>query len=346
MHPPEPAATAPAHESQTPGGPRLAGLLLVLGCVVPSLAGPRAAGERLDPAAWGSDHVGKPLPEYVTGDECLFCHRTDVGPGWGANRHNLTVRRIDPASAALAALQQAPALKELSTQVELVLGGRRQVRFLRPAQAYGKLELLSTAWEPGADGKAGRLLGAEQPHWQPGRFAESCAGCHATAVDAATQAFSALGIECYSCHGVVDPMHSRDPALVHLAKKRRDPPRVVTSICAQCHLRTGTARSTGRPYPTHFVAGDNLFRDFQVDLSDQHIREVGPADGHILANVRDVVVEGNEAVTCLSCHDVHRSSSRKHHRVAESSLCLHCHHSDRPKRDIKPTTVHSRTCGY
>ena len=33
----------------------------------------------LNPAAWGSDHVGRPLPEYVTGEECLFCHRKDVG---------------------------------------------------------------------------------------------------------------------------------------------------------------------------------------------------------------------------------------------------------------------------
>ena len=42
-----------------------------------------AAPEQLDPAAWGSDHVGKPVPEYVTGDECLFCHRDDVGPTLG-----------------------------------------------------------------------------------------------------------------------------------------------------------------------------------------------------------------------------------------------------------------------
>ena len=35
-----------------------------------------ADGERqVDPAAWGSDHVGQAMPAYVTGDECLFCHR-------------------------------------------------------------------------------------------------------------------------------------------------------------------------------------------------------------------------------------------------------------------------------
>ena len=33
-----------------------------------------APGRHLDPAGWGKDHVGSPVPEYVTGDECLFCH--------------------------------------------------------------------------------------------------------------------------------------------------------------------------------------------------------------------------------------------------------------------------------
>ena len=50
----------------------------------------------LDPAAWGSDHVGKPVPEYVDGNECLFCHRNDVGPAWSDNRHNRSVRDDRP----------------------------------------------------------------------------------------------------------------------------------------------------------------------------------------------------------------------------------------------------------
>src|SRR5258707_9988874 len=28
-----------------------------------------------DPAAWGSNHAGNPVPDFVHGDECLFCHR-------------------------------------------------------------------------------------------------------------------------------------------------------------------------------------------------------------------------------------------------------------------------------
>src|SRR5215475_13364922 len=76
--------------------------------------------KRLDPAAWGSDHVGKPVPEYTTGDECLFCHREKVGAGWGANRHNLTIRPADEA-AALEALKKSGA-KGFADAITLVMG--------------------------------------------------------------------------------------------------------------------------------------------------------------------------------------------------------------------------------
>src|SRR5437588_12723682 len=73
-----------------------------------------------DPAAWGSDHVGKPLPEYVTGDECLFCHRMNIGPDWTTNRHNLSLRRAEPEWPMIKALDPS-----LASQVEFVLGSKR-----------------------------------------------------------------------------------------------------------------------------------------------------------------------------------------------------------------------------
>jgi hypothetical protein len=52
---------------------------------------------RLDPAAWGSDHAGQAVPEYTHGDECLFCHRNDIGPGWQKNAHGVAVRQLEDA---------------------------------------------------------------------------------------------------------------------------------------------------------------------------------------------------------------------------------------------------------
>src|SRR5438105_8418284 len=53
-----------------------------------------AFAQPLDPAAWGSDHIGQPLSNFTSGDECLFCHR-DVGPGWPTNRHGQTIRAVN-----------------------------------------------------------------------------------------------------------------------------------------------------------------------------------------------------------------------------------------------------------
>jgi predicted CXXCH cytochrome family protein len=131
-----------------------------------------------------------------------------------------------------------------------------------------------------------------------------------------------------------------------LAKSRRDPPRVIASICGQCHIRTGRAKSNGLPYPNNFVAGDNLFRDFEVDFSDKALAKLNPGDRHVVENIRDVVIHGQEAVTCLSCHDVHRQASRKHHTVAEGRICLNCHNAGEPKSKRTLYRVQSPLCGY
>lgn len=299
-------------------------LLLPLGYLCSS-AFIRGQSRPLDPAAWGGDHVGKPVPEYVTGDECLFCHRNDVGPSWSSNRHQLTIRVADPD------LLQKAAPRDKLDEIRLVLGGPHRTRFLKPSGDYGKLEMLTTG---------------ERPQWDAKTFGDACAGCHATAVDAKDRTFKAVALDCYVCHGEVDVKHSKDPSLAHLAKKRNDPARVVTSICAQCHVRSGKSASTGLPYPNNFVAGDNLFRDFKADLSPEAIARQNPADRHVLENVRDVVLLGKEDVTCLSCHDVHKQSSKKHHRVAESDSCVTCHNPTGSKKVRPVYEVHSTACGY
>lgn len=305
---------------------------------------------RIDPAAWGSDHVGQPIPDYATGDQCLFCHRDKVGPTWSKNRHSLTIRDLDEQSPALAALKEWSeknvADGKLAGEVRFVMGDQQRQRFLKPAEAYGKLELFSVAWSPARDGEPGKLVSTERPHWDPNQFGASCAGCHTTAVDSKEETFSATALDCYVCHGNVPPEHTDKQEFVYLSAKRKDNARVVTSICAQCHVRTGKSKSTGHPYPNNFVAGDNLFRDFEVDFSDRALENLSVGDRHVLENVRDVVVFGKEAVTCLSCHDVHGRSSKKHHRVPESKYCVNCHQADGISSEVKPFSTHSKTCVY
>ena len=164
-------------------------------------------------------------------------------------------------------------------------------------------------------------------------------------MDAKTRAFSAFGLDCYTCHGVVDLEHTADTAKMWLSKKRRDDAKAITSICAQCHLREGKSRSTGLPYPNNFVAGDNLFNDYEVDFAKADDETLNPGDRHVLRNVRDVVKNGSD-VTCLSCHRVHANSSDKHRRVLTGAICLDCHNAQGPKKAVKTYVVHSPLCEY
>src|SRR5215831_20084356 len=63
-----------------------------------------------DPAGWGGNHVGKPIPEFVHGDECLFCHRNNIGVTWQQNAHGVTIRHREDAPELLAMVSKQAAL--------------------------------------------------------------------------------------------------------------------------------------------------------------------------------------------------------------------------------------------
>lgn len=309
------------------------------------LAAPPASGKKLDPAAWGSDHVGQGLPEYMESGECLFCHRDQVGTTWSGNKHNRTIREAAADEPAMIALRANPATKKFAEQAQLILGDTRAQRFLKRSAAYGKADLLSVGASFGR-GRRPRLEPLENPHWDERTFATSCAGCHTTAVNPETHAFATVSHDCYACHGDASVEHANDPKLISLAKARKDSPAAVTAICASCHIRFGKSKSSGLPYPNNFVAGDNLFKDFQVDFDRTDDARLNPADKHVLENVRDVVVHGRESMTCLTCHDVHVGSSKKHRDLPVEQSCLTCHDAGQPIKGHKTYDVHSDCCRY
>src|SRR6478672_4489316 len=154
------------------------------------LQGNSLCAQKLDPTAWGGDHVGRPVQEFMSGDECLFCHR-DAGAGWPTNRHGQDIRTVDPQSSAITALAELPGAKDLAAEVELVMGGRNRQRFLKRSAEHGRLDLLSVEWAPSKSGADGRLVQLQEPRWDQQTFGKGCAGCHATAVDSAKRTFSA-----------------------------------------------------------------------------------------------------------------------------------------------------------
>jgi hypothetical protein len=294
-----------------------------------------------DPAAWGGNHVGKPIPEYVHGDECLFCHRNNVGVTWQKNAHGVTLRQGEDAPELQALVRKQPALARIAADIEYFLGSRHRVRFLKK-DGYGKFALLNTQAVLGPDTK---WIDLDKLAWDKERFGDRCAGCHATAVDSSTKAFTAFGLDCYTCHGDVTLEHTKDTSLVWLSRKRQDDPRAIASICAQCHLRLAKSRSTGLPYANNFIAGDNLFQDYKVDFARVDDESLNPGDRHILRNVRDVVVRGELTTTCLTCHQVHANSTAKHPTATVAAICADCH-GIKFTRKVKPYPVHSALCEY
>lgn len=305
-------------------------------CMSPAQDGPGAAQAR-DPAAWGGDHAGKPLPRFEDGNSCLFCHRTTIGPSWQTNRHATTIRLAADDKAAREALARSDQRK--ADDVEFVLGRTRSVRFLKAAGEYGKLAI--AVEENGVEERgSGRTI------WDAEMFGARCAGCHASAVETSSRTFQTVSLDCHTCHGVAEIEHTEDPALMLLSASSRTMPEVEISICGQCHLRGGKSRSTGLPYANQFVPGDNLFRDFEVDLSEGALSSAGPLERHIRENTRDVAVYGRKDMTCTSCHSIHEQSSARHRTLPEQPLCFTCHFESRPLSEVREWEAHSDTCGY
>jgi hypothetical protein len=327
----------------------LAAALFIAHAFVPRASGQEAAPPKpLDPAAWGGNHVGKPLPEFVHGDECLFCHRNTIGVTWQKNAHGVTVRQREDAVEFKDLLKDHAALAALDKEVEYVLGSRHFVRLLKK-NGYGKFAILNAQAVLNGEAvppQAAKWRDAEKPAWDKDKFAQRCAGCHTTAVDAETKSFAAFGLDCYTCHGEVNLEHSKDTSIILLSKKNKTDKQVVTSLCAQCHLREGKSKTTGLPYANHFVAGDNLFQDFVVDWKKADDPNLNPGDRHVWKNVRDVALN-NSDLTCLSCHQIHANSSRRHRVVLKGPICFECHSNEEGKfKEVRKYEVKSALCEY
>ncbi len=264
------------------------------------------------------DHVGQPVPKYVTGDECLFCHRVKVADTWQQNPHSRTIHPRDSDAT----------IRDFPSDVTYILASHPPYRGLKE-DGYGKFDLLAS----------------DRQSWEKDAFALRCAGCHATAIDPQAHTFSTSSLDCYTCHGVAPQNHPNDTSLVWLSTKHTRDPKQIVSICGQCHLRGGKSKSSGLPYPNNFVAGDDLFRDFQVDFAMAGDENLNPGDRHVYRNARDVVANGS-TVTCLSCHKVHANSTNKHRLVLTGPICLDCHDTQGPKKNVKKYTVHNAVCEY
>ncbi len=246
------------------------------------------------------DHVGKPVPSYVTGDECLFCHRAKVADTWQKNPHARTVWPNEKG--------------------EYFIGSKLG-RPLRQA-GYGKFEILAL----------------DKKNWDKDKFANRCAGCHTTAVDPQTKAFATSSLDCYTCHGIADLNHTSDNTLMRFSGKYPKNASEIVAVCGSCHLRGGKSRSSALSYPNNFVPGDNLFQDFNIDASppDNGDRHIFQNVRDVLKNASIVTCLSCHSIhsdssakhkrvltsaICESCHNAQGPKSAVKKYQVHSALC-------------------------
>jgi hypothetical protein len=226
----------------------------------------------------GAAAIAQSIADYPTGDSCLFCHRDDIGSSWLDNAHAWTTRRAG----------EPPEVGPVPPDATHVIGKER-FRALKQ-HGYGRFSLLTIG---------GRT-------WQPDVFEKQCAGCHTTAVNPQTGEFSGIGLDCYACHGNVPEDHATRKGAALLSRTRPNPnaDQAAIAICGSCHLRGGRSKTSGRPYPYAFVAGDDLFKDFEVDLQLDRKTKLDSSDSHVYLKTR-AVLQGGSGKSCVDCHRIH-----------------------------------------
>jgi hypothetical protein len=296
----------------------------------------------------------KPYPDFIHGDECLFCHRNDVGETWQQNAHTITMRQKEDSPEFVKMVTAQPALAAFLPEIAYYMGGRDHVRFLKK-EGYGNLTILSTQAVVNKKHEATEWLNLQNPTWDKNKFQDRCSGCHMTAVDSATKQFAAIGHDCFTCHGDAPMSHTKDMSTVMLSKSRlqkgTDSNKVIVSMCAQCHLRGGKSKTTGLPYAYNFTpgSGEDLFQDYQIDFAKADDKTLNAGDRHVYWVVREVMQRGDTKVSCLSCHQIHAQSTARHwtafrSRGSNPPVCLYCHSTE--GKYTPGYTVHSAVCEY
>jgi formate-dependent nitrite reductase cytochrome c552 subunit len=175
-----------------------------------------------------------------------------------------------------------------------------------------------------------------------------CAGCHATGVAPEKKTFVEMGIACEACHGPGSNHVEAVPGyeIPTIIQASRLTPALAAQICGSCH--TGGRDKTGKyAYPVEYQTykGVGNIRLYFNEFNKQDNPELfWPSGESRHSNQQYLDWKKSEhakvGVTCITCHDVHRSRStlqavgevpnplvviRSKTRLFEDKLCKTCH---------------------
>ena len=201
--------------------------------------------------------AGAQTPEFVHGEECLFCHRHNIGSSWQRNAHNLTTRQVEGGDGILLGRHGTRQLKKAGYNRLVFTDGKSSTDFNRRCASCH-----TTAVDPTDFTYA--YLGID------------CYACHGAVVlrhstreatvplgkRAATDAKAATAI-CAACHLRGEEPHPADRHVWRSAREdgggcldchsihgngaQRHRRVLASAICNDCHV-PGQPRKEVRPY--------------------------------------------------------------------------------------------------
>ncbi len=167
----------------------------------------------------------------------------------------------------------------------------------------------------------------------------NCLHCHATAVQPslpgsrnhfAAEPFLHGGIACSACHGDAAE-HLRTGGKAEVLNPAKLDPAERDSVCLQCHLEGETAVYKPGRSLSEYQPGDRLSADVTYFVHKGEIGPAGRATSQWEALLQSACKRASgDRLTCITCHDPHRSLARG--QVAEAERiryyrdkCLGCH---------------------
>ena len=159
----------------------------------------------------------------------------------------------------------------------------------------------------------------------------SCLDCHVSGIQPPIQGtenrykmpvFAYSGVTCERCHGPGAP-HVNGGAIVNpmkLSADRRD------AVCMQCHLEGNAAIERPGKHLYQFRPGDDL-----SDYVRYYVRANDGQPGLRAASQFEALAQSmckkksGAAMSCMSCHDPHRSPSAEERVSFYREKCLACH---------------------
>jgi hypothetical protein len=175
-----------------------------------------------------------------------------------------------------------------------------------------------------------------------------CAGCHATGVNPEKKTFVEMGVACEACHGPGRNHVEAVPGfeIPTIIQASRLTPALAAQICGSCHTR-GRDKEGKHAYPAEYqihkgLGNIKLYFDEVNPATDPDY--FWPSGESKYSNQQYLDWKKSEhakvGVTCITCHDVHRSKSalqavgevpnplvviRSKTRLFEDQLCKSCH---------------------